>query len=159
MFMYILLFHPWNHVFKLRIGPWPELQSRGGGFRPDSGEEAHQQRRPGLGKGGGGRGAPIAVLGSREYGLRRVVHGGRRWTEPRRRRVVGDGVGRPVLGAPLGRGAASGGRVWSMWGWGGGTTARWPRRRQWRGGLVDAREGLSWPFIGARGRGGEARVP
>jgi hypothetical protein len=39
-------------------------------------------------------------------------------------RVVGDGVGRPVLGVPLGRGAASGGQVWSMWGWGGGTTAR-----------------------------------
>ena len=68
-------------------GPWIEETEEGGACRPDSGEGACRWRGLGWGKGGGGRGAPIGILGTRGDGPRRWLH------ELRQPAVVASGGG------------------------------------------------------------------
>ena len=67
---------PWNPVSKLQIGPWQKLQSRGGGFRQDSGDLPRRWRGASGAKGKGVQDAPAGGLSwggcGREVGRRRT---------------------------------------------------------------------------------------
>ena len=71
--MYILPFHPWNQVLKLRMGPWSGFGNRGGGFRPVSGDLTRRRRGASGEKGRGVQNAPAGGLGWGEGGREKAA--------------------------------------------------------------------------------------